>query len=47
MILKTFLRQLFGYFQSAAEEHEEAAAGEEVSVFTVSKRQRVGEAAGW
>lgn len=39
--------QLFGYFQSAAEEHEEAAGvGEEVSIFTVSKRRRVGEAAG-
>lgn len=39
--------ELFGYFQSAAEEHEEAAGvGEEVSIFTVSKRRRVGEAAG-
>lgn len=38
---------MFGYFQSAAEEHEEAAGvGEEVSIFTVSKRRRVGEAAG-
>lgn len=42
-----FIFQLFGYFQSAAEEHEEAAGvGEEVSIFTVSKRRRVGEAAG-
>ncbi|XP_048734931.1 WD repeat-containing protein 64-like isoform X1 [Ostrea edulis] len=38
--------ELFGYFQSPAEEHEEVAVGEEVSVFTVSKRRRVGEAAG-
>ena len=38
--------QLFGYFQSASEEHEEVAVGEEVSIFTVSKRRRVGEAAG-
>ncbi|KAK3093696.1 hypothetical protein FSP39_018996 [Pinctada imbricata] len=38
--------ELFGYFQSTAEEHEEIAVGEEVSVFTVSKRRRVGEAAG-
>lgn len=37
---------MFGYFQSPAEEHEEVAVGEEVSVFTVSKRRRVGEAAG-
>ncbi|XP_069117610.1 WD repeat-containing protein 64-like isoform X3 [Argopecten irradians] len=38
--------ELFGYFQSSAEESEEIVLGEEVSVFTVSKRRRVGEAAG-
>ncbi|XP_071080173.1 WD repeat-containing protein 64-like [Haliotis cracherodii] len=37
--------ELFGYFQSAAEE-EEMTVGEEVSVFMVSKRRRIGEAAG-
>ena len=42
----THFLQLFGYFQSASEEHEEVAVGEEVSIFTVSKRRRVGEAAG-
>ena len=45
LMLPHFL-QLFGYFQSASEEHEEVAVGEEVSIFTVSKRRRVGEAAG-
>lgn len=37
--------QLFGYFQSGVEE-EDMTVGEEVSVFMVSKRRRVGEAAG-
>ncbi|ESP02905.1 hypothetical protein LOTGIDRAFT_230398 [Lottia gigantea] len=37
--------ELFGYFQSAVEE-EEIIVGEEVSVFMVSKRRRVGDAAG-
>ncbi|XP_064601013.1 WD repeat-containing protein 64-like [Liolophura sinensis] len=37
--------ELFGYFQSGVEE-EEPTSAEEVSVFTVSKRRRVGEAAG-
>ncbi|PVD26800.1 hypothetical protein C0Q70_14479 [Pomacea canaliculata] len=36
---------LFGYFQSGVEE-EDMTVGEEVSVFMVSKRRRVGEAAG-
>lgn len=40
-----FLFQLFGYFQAAGDE-EEITVGEEVSVFMVSKRRRVGEAAG-
>ena len=38
--------QLFGYIQSSAEEMEDIMVGEEVSIFTVSKRRRVGEAAG-
>ena len=38
--------QLFGYIQSSAEEMEDIIVGEEVSIFTVSKRRRVGEAAG-
>lgn len=38
--------ELFGYIQSSAEEMEEIMVGEEVSIFTVSKRRRVGEAAG-
>ncbi|KAL3874237.1 hypothetical protein ACJMK2_037280 [Sinanodonta woodiana] len=38
--------ELFGYIQTSAEEKEEVMVGEEVSVFTVSKRRRVGEAAG-
>ena len=37
--------QLFGYFQSGVED-EELTVGEEVSIFMVSKRRRVGEAAG-
>ncbi|XP_046579795.1 WD repeat-containing protein 64-like [Haliotis rubra] len=37
--------ELFGYFQSGVEE-EEMTVGEEVSVFMVSKRRRIGEAAG-
>jgi hypothetical protein len=37
--------QLFGYFQSSTEE-EELTVGEEVSIFMVSQRRRVGEAAG-
>ncbi|KAL8568266.1 hypothetical protein ACOMHN_040839 [Nucella lapillus] len=37
--------ELFGYFQSGMEE-EELTVGEEVSIFMVSKRRRVGEAAG-
>ncbi|XP_025104854.1 WD repeat-containing protein 64-like isoform X2 [Pomacea canaliculata] len=37
--------ELFGYFQSGVEE-EDMTVGEEVSVFMVSKRRRVGEAAG-
>jgi len=37
---------LFGYIQTSAEEAEEIMVGEEVSIFTVSKRKRVGEAAG-
>ncbi|XP_052769281.1 WD repeat-containing protein 64-like isoform X3 [Mya arenaria] len=38
--------ELFGYIQTSAEEAEEIMVGEEVSIFTVSKRRRVGEAAG-
>jgi len=38
--------QLFGYIQTSAEEMEDVMVGEEVSIFTVSKRRRVGEAAG-
>ncbi|XP_052272714.1 WD repeat-containing protein 64-like isoform X3 [Dreissena polymorpha] len=38
--------ELFGYIQTSAEEAEEIMVGEEVSIFTVSKRHRVGEAAG-
>ncbi|XP_070576950.1 WD repeat-containing protein 64-like isoform X2 [Ptychodera flava] len=37
--------ELFGYFQSDNEEQEQIV-NEEVSVFTVSKRHRIGEAAG-
>ncbi|XP_041352298.1 WD repeat-containing protein 64-like isoform X2 [Gigantopelta aegis] len=37
--------ELFGYFQSGADE-EEITVGEEISVFMVAKRRRVGEAAG-
>ena len=37
---------MFGYIQTSAEEAEEIMVGEEVSIFTVSKRKRVGEAAG-
>nr|KAG5712352.1 hypothetical protein BaRGS_023931 [Batillaria attramentaria] len=37
--------ELFGYFQSGVED-EEITVGEEVSIFMVSKRRRVGEAAG-
>lgn len=37
--------ELFGYFQSNTDD-EEIVVGEEVNVFTVSKRRRVGEAAG-
>ncbi|XP_071162911.1 WD repeat-containing protein 64-like isoform X2 [Mytilus edulis] len=37
--------ELFGYFQSNNDD-EEIVVGEEVNVFTVSKRRRVGEAAG-
>ena len=37
--------QLFGYFQSESEE-QEPVVGEEISVFTVSARRRVGDAAG-
>jgi hypothetical protein len=40
-----FFLQLFGYFQSNTDD-EEIVVGEEVNVFTVSKRRRVGEAAG-
>ncbi|XP_071484105.1 WD repeat-containing protein 64-like [Diadema antillarum] len=36
--------ELFGYFQSTAEETEQTH--EDISVFTVSKKQRIGEAAG-
>ncbi|KAL5008313.1 hypothetical protein ScPMuIL_013894 [Solemya velum] len=38
--------EIFGYFQSSVDERDEIAVGEEVSVFTVSKRKRVGEAPG-
>ncbi|KAK3736912.1 hypothetical protein RRG08_000654 [Elysia crispata] len=37
--------ELFGYFQAAGDE-EEITVGEEISVFMVSKKKRVGEAAG-
>lgn len=45
-ILYLMWLQLFGYIQTSAEEAEEIMVGEEVSIFTVSKRRRVGEAAG-
>ncbi|XP_064622276.1 WD repeat-containing protein 64-like isoform X2 [Lineus longissimus] len=38
--------ELFGFFQSETDETDLTLGGEEVSVFTVSKRLRVGEAAG-
>jgi hypothetical protein len=38
--------QLFGFFQSENDETDLTLGGEDVSVFTVSKKRRVGEAAG-
>ena len=46
MNITCYIFQLFGYIQTSAEEAEEIMVGEEVSIFTVSKRRRVGEAAG-
>ena len=41
----TFVMQLFGYFQSETED-QELSVGDDVNVFTLPARVRVGDAAG-
>ena len=44
-LTELFSSQLFGYFQSG-DDDQELSVGEDVSVFMVSARRRVGDAAG-
>lgn len=45
MFVFTLFSQIFGYFQTEDEDPEQVV-NEDISVFTVAKKQKIGEAAG-